>query len=133
MFDFILKSLKKYRALRKDVYFVTLTSSDGALNRDIGRDFLMLWCRMRKVCPKAECFFVVVEGDGVVRPHIHALVVNFYYSKSWYEKQWSLIHGHCVSHLHNTPVDFERSVRLAIYFSSQHGVVSEVNCSDGWF
>jgi hypothetical protein len=132
MFELIKKSLEKYKLLDKDVWFVTLTSSDSALNRNIEHDFLTLWCRMRKVCPNAECLFVVVEGDGVVRPHVHCLVINFYYPKEWFEKQWSLVHGHCVSHLHKSPVDFKRSVSLAVYFSSQHGIVSEVNCSLGW-
>lgn len=133
MYEFILRSLKKYEELNKEVYYITLTSSNGALNRDVGCDFLMLWRRMKKVCPKAECFFVVVESDGVVRPHIHFLVVDFYYSKNWFEKQWGLVHGHCGSHLHKSLVDYRLSVELAVYLSTQHGVVSEVNCSEGWF
>ena len=136
MYDFILKSLRKYEKLDKEVYFITLTSSDSALNRDIGRDFLMLWCRMRKVCPRCECVFVVVERDDSVEPpvrcHVHCLVIGFYYPKEWFERQWSLVHGHCISHLHKSLVDFKRSVSLSVYFSSQHGVVSEVNCSLGW-
>jgi hypothetical protein len=129
MYELLKKSLEKYRKLNKDVYFITLSSSDASLDRNLSRDFLMLWRRMKRVCPKAECFFVIVESDGVVRPHVHFLVVDFFYPSQWVDSQWSRVHG--ASYIRKSLVKFD--FIASVYFSTQHGFVSEVNCSDGWF
>lgn len=131
MYELIKKGLNEYRKLNKQVWFITLSTSDESIHRNIEKDFLMLWCRIRKVCPDSECFFVVVGSDGDTRPHIHALVVDFFRPKEWLDFQWSRVHRGD-SFTRKNLVDFKNSQGLAVYFSTQHGVVENVNCSTGW-
>lgn len=134
MYEFIKKSLEKYKLLDNEVWFITLSAgSDSVIHyRDIQRDFISLWMKIKYECKKAECFFIVVESDGKVKPHIHMLLANFNYPKEMLNSWWEHTRR-CFCIIKKEPVEFHRLEILSVYFSTQEGAVYEVNCSDGWY
>ena len=135
MYELLKKSLKKFEAEGKQVWFVTLTVSPFTEDRDIQRDFVSLWMKMKFKCRGAECFYAVINADDSVNPpvrsHVHLLVVDFFYPKETLFAWWQKIR--CSSSwVRKSLVDFERIENLAVYFSTQHGVVYDVGCSDEW-